>query len=165
MAPENRRKLRFGNYCKALESLNKGATHFDKLNELEMDGLIHRFEIAFDLSWKVMQDYMSEIGYSDIKGPRPVMAQMATIGFIDPFIWEEILIFRNNISYIDNETFKRQYLQKIISDFLSEFNNFKSKMQNVDGDAHDLSELNSLGSDVWKDIDIEQHIQQERSWD
>jgi hypothetical protein len=38
-------------------------------------------------------------------------------------------------------------------------------MQNVNGGAHRLSELNSLGSDVWKDVDIEQHIQKGRNWD
>ncbi|MBE2189141.1 MAG: nucleotidyltransferase substrate binding protein [Desulfobulbaceae bacterium] len=165
MAPKNKRQLRFENYCKALESLNKGATHFDKLNELEKDGLVQRFGYTFDLAWKVMQDYIVELGYNDIKGPRPVMTQMAAIGFIDPFTWEEILEARNSHSHIYDETVSRQYLKQIISDFLPEFNNFKSKMQNVDDSAHNLSELNSLGSDVWKDIDIEQHIQKERNWD
>lgn len=131
MAPKNKRQLRFENYCKALESLNKGATHFDKLNELEKDGLVQRFGYTFDLAWKVMQDYIVELGYNDIKGPRPVMTQMAAIGFIDPFTWEEILEARNSLSHIYDETVSRQYLKQIISDFLPEFNNFKSKMQNI----------------------------------
>ncbi|MCO5250321.1 MAG: nucleotidyltransferase substrate binding protein [Candidatus Kapabacteria bacterium] len=131
MAPKYKRQLRFGNYCKALESLNKGATHFDKLNELEKDGLVQRFEYTFDLAWKVMQDYIVELGYNDIKGPRPVMTQMATNGLIDPFIWEEILEARNSLSHIYDETVSRKYLQQIISDFLPEFNSFKSKMQNI----------------------------------
>lgn len=131
MAPKNKRQLRFENYCKALESLNKGATHFDQLNELEKDGLVQRFGYTFDLAWKVMQDYIVELGYNDIKGPRPVMTQMAAIGFIDPFTWEEILEARNSLSHIYDETVSRQYLKQIISDFLPEFNNFKSKMQNI----------------------------------
>lgn len=112
-----------------------------------------------------MQDYIVELGYNDIKGPRPVMTQMAAIGFIDPFAWGEILEVRNNIVHIDDETVKNENLKKIINDYLPEFNNFKSIMQNVNGGAHRLSELNSLGSDVWKDVDIEQHIQKGRNWD
>lgn len=131
MASEIRRKLRFESYCKALESLNKAATHFDNLNELEKDGLIQRFVFTFDLAWKVMQDYIIELGYNDIKGPRPVMTQMAANGFIDPFVWGEILESRNSLSHIYDETVSREYLQKIINDFLPEFIGFKSKMQSI----------------------------------
>ncbi len=131
MAQENRRQLRFESYCKALESLKNAATRFDNLNELEKDGLIQRFEFTFDLAWKVMQDYISELGYNDIKGPRPVMTQMAANGFIDPFIWGEILEARNSLSHVYDEATSREYLQKIINDYLPEFIGFKSKMQSI----------------------------------
>jgi len=29
---------------------------------------------------------------------------------------------------------------------------------------HKLTELNSLGSEIWKDIDIDQYVQQERQY-
>ena len=31
--------------------------------------------------------------------------------------------------------------------------------------SHKLTELNSLGSEIWKDIDIDQYVQQERQWE
>jgi hypothetical protein len=69
-----------------------------------------------------------------------------------------------NIEHILNQIKKLDFesnlylIQKMVDDL-------KLKIQTGNGGAHRLSELNSLGSDVWKDIDLEQYIQQERSWD
>ena len=30
---------------------------------------------------------------------------------------------------------------------------------------HHLTELSSLGSEIWKDVDIDKYVQQERQWD
>lgn len=31
--------------------------------------------------------------------------------------------------------------------------------------SHKLTDLNSLGSEIWKDIDIDHYVQQERQWE
>jgi hypothetical protein len=31
--------------------------------------------------------------------------------------------------------------------------------------SHHLTELNSLGSEIWKDVDIDKYVQQERQWE
>lgn len=31
--------------------------------------------------------------------------------------------------------------------------------------SHRLTELSGLGSEIWKNIDVEQYLQQERQWD
>lgn len=31
--------------------------------------------------------------------------------------------------------------------------------------THKLSELNTLGSEVWKDVNIEKYVEEERQWD
>lgn len=121
--------LRFSSFCNALITLEEIVPRYSTLSELEKDGLIQRFEFTFDLSWKVMQDYLKEIGYPDIKGPRPVIKQMIQDGILHPFIWEEILKARNELSHIYNEEKSRSYLDQIIFDFYPAFIEFKEKMK------------------------------------
>jgi hypothetical protein len=44
-----------------------------ELTELEMEGLVQRFEYTFELAWKVLQDFLEYKGYKDITGPNPVL--------------------------------------------------------------------------------------------
>ena len=41
----------------------------DSLSELEMEGLIQRFEYTFELGWKVLQDLLKYKGYEFVQGP------------------------------------------------------------------------------------------------
>ncbi len=128
---ERRWHLRLKNYNEALNALQEGAAQYERLNELEKDGLIQRFEFTFELAWKVMQDYLKETGYSGLRGPRPSITQMGADGFIDPFVWSEIVEARNELSHVYNEEKSRSYLDRIIFDFLPAFTEFKSKMLSV----------------------------------
>lgn len=31
--------------------------------------------------------------------------------------------------------------------------------------SHDLTELNTLGSEIWRNVDIDKYVEQEREWD
>jgi nucleotidyltransferase substrate binding protein (TIGR01987 family) len=97
---------RFTQFCNALATLAEVVPHAQNLNELEQDGLLQRFEFTFELAWKVMQDYLSHIGQSHIKGPRPVITEMANNNFIDPFLWDEILTARNRLSHLIQQVAK-----------------------------------------------------------
>jgi nucleotidyltransferase substrate binding protein (TIGR01987 family) len=124
----NRWHLRFENYCVTLQTLEDAIKLFADLNELEKDGLIQRFEFTFELAWKVMQDYLKYAGYKDIKGPRLCITQMGRDGYIDPFMWEEILTARNELSHIYNEQKSRLFLVKIIAEFYPLLFDFKNNM-------------------------------------
>ena len=99
--------LRFQNFKKAFH-LYESAIQ-PKLSVLEQEGLIQRFEYTFELAWKCMQDLLTERGYANIKGPRPVIEQCFQDGVItDGVIWLEMLQSRNETSHLyDEATFKR----------------------------------------------------------
>src|ERR1022692_435873 len=124
-------QLRFENFTEALKTLEDIIPRYKEMNELEKDGLIQRFEFTFDIAWKVMQDYLKNAGYIDKKGPRLVLEQMAQDGFIDPFIWADILIARNDFSHNYNSTLSRSHLDKIVFDFVPAFVEFKAAMQKL----------------------------------
>ena len=41
----------------------------ESLSELEMEGLIQRFEYTFELGWKTLQDLLKYKGYEFVQGP------------------------------------------------------------------------------------------------
>lgn len=122
-------ELRLINYSNALSALKIALKNFNKLNKLEKDGLIQRFEITFDLAWKLMQDYLIIVGYADIKGPRPVITQMGNDQIIDPFLWQELLTARNELSHIYDFEKSRNYISKIESHFFPAFKDFETIMK------------------------------------
>ena len=129
MATSNVRwKQRFEQYQKALDTIEVVIPQYAQLSELEKDGLIQRFEFTFDLSWKVMQDYLKEAGYADIKGPRPCIKQMAQDNLLDGFNCEEMLNARNELSHVYDEAESRQHLDKIVNDYTPVFREFGLKM-------------------------------------
>lgn len=57
--------------------------------------LIHRFETAWELAWRVLQDYLTYIGVDEVKGPRGVLRQALNRGLIHDAAWLRGLELRN----------------------------------------------------------------------
>ena len=79
---EIRWKQRFQNYEMAFLKL-KEAVEQENLNELERNGLIHRFEFTLDLSWKVLKDYLEEKGFIFKPSPKDTLREAQNAGLID----------------------------------------------------------------------------------
>ena len=97
-------KERFESYSNALSRLEMGLQQ-KNFSILEKDGIIKRFEFTFELAWKTLQDILSDRGYLEIKGPKPVIKQ----AFRDELIsegqgWIDMLNDRNKSSYLYGET-------------------------------------------------------------
>lgn len=77
---EMRRRQRFANFKRAYTLLE---THLTRENpdELARAGIIHFFEMAFELSWKLMKDYLDAQGYQ-IRNPKDAIKQALQYGLI-----------------------------------------------------------------------------------
>lgn len=108
-------------YQKALHQLSSGLLAYPDLNELEKDGIIHRFEFTFELAWKTLQDYFAqEAGYVDVKGPRIVLKQAVQDNFIvDGHGWLQMLASRNELTRMYDEVVSCQILTDIVSTYLT----------------------------------------------
>lgn len=90
MSTETRWRQRYANFQKALLQLDK-AVDQKKYSDLEREGLIQRFEYTIELAWKTLQDLLGAKGYEDVKGPKPVIRQAFTDGYIlDGEAWLEM---------------------------------------------------------------------------
>lgn len=104
-------RQRFTNFEKSYKSLSK---YIDKPieTELEQAGIIQLFEIAFELSWKLMKDYL-EFQELVVKSPRQAIKEAYQIGLIDDgHIWIDALTDRN----LTVHTYDEELAKKMVED-------------------------------------------------
>ncbi len=100
-------KQRFANFARAY-SLLESVIDQKELNDAERAGLIKFFEMSFELSWKLLKDYLGAEGYN-VKSPREAIKQAFQIGIIeDGQTWLIALEDRNLTTHTyDEETARK----------------------------------------------------------
>lgn len=98
---------RYSNYQRAVKRItqvtNSGRTVHD-LSDLELEGLIQRFEYTFELAWKVMQDLLKYKGYEFQQGPNGTLRQALDDGLIrDHDGWRRMAMARITTSHTYDE--------------------------------------------------------------
>lgn len=63
---------RFKNFQKTVQLVEK-ALNKETLSELERAGLIQFYEVAFELAWKTLKDFLQHQGYSNLLGPKDIV--------------------------------------------------------------------------------------------
>ncbi|HLR76312.1 MAG TPA: HI0074 family nucleotidyltransferase substrate-binding subunit [Balneolaceae bacterium] len=83
--------------------------------ELSRDAAILRFELAFEVAWKLIQHLAKEEGY-EVKSPRQAFQQAFTLGWItDEVIWHDILKARNKATHVYREVYAKALYQELCS--------------------------------------------------
>lgn len=104
-------KQRFINFEKSYKLLNQYINQPIE-TELERAGIIQFFEISFELSWKLMKDYL-EAQEISVKSPRETIKQAYQIGLIDDgHIWMDALTDRN----LTVHTYDEEVAKKMVDD-------------------------------------------------
>ncbi len=101
---EIRWKQRFQNFKKAFLLLEK-YIDISEPSEIERAGIIQFFEMTFELSWRLMKDYLENKGFI-LQSPRDSIKQALQSGIIeDGHIWIDALSDRNlTVHTYDEET-------------------------------------------------------------
>lgn len=102
MNPDIRWKQRFDNFGRAFVLLREVFEHdLDELSQLEKEGTIQRFEMVFELAWKVMKDYMEGSGLViDPVTPRNVIKEAFAAKLLsDAQVWIDMMLHRNLLSH------------------------------------------------------------------
>lgn len=94
MAGDIHWKRRFQNYEKALLLLERALT-IESPSEAERGGIIHFYEMAFELAWKLMKDYLEQQGFT-VNSPRDAIRQAFNATILeDDQLWLDSLADRN----------------------------------------------------------------------
>ena len=112
-------KQRFQNFEKAYLLLDE-AVHrkMEELSQLEKEGVIQRFEILIELSWKTLKDYLENQGYDDVHNGKQAIRKAFQDEIIhDAENWMKALEKRNMTSHTYDDAILRQTLDFIINNF------------------------------------------------
>ncbi len=113
-------KQRFQNFEKAYLLLDEvvNSDRLETLNQLEKEGLIQRFEILIELSWKTLKDYLENEEYDNVKNGKQAVRQAFQDGIIeDAETWMSALVKRNLTSHTYNEDILVEMLAFICETF------------------------------------------------
>jgi nucleotidyltransferase substrate binding protein (TIGR01987 family) len=103
---------RFENFEKSFLLLKSGL-EIDTPSLVEKAGVIQFFETTFELSWKLMKDYLEYLGY-DVKSPRDSIKTAFQIELIkDGSTWLEALMDRNLTVHTYDEAIANEVYKKI----------------------------------------------------
>ena len=122
---------KFENFVANLEVL-KRAKDEDLTNEFIISGIIDRFFLQFEVSWKVLKELLSYEGRSVAKSgsPREILkAAYATYDYIDEDIWLEMLRARNDMTHIYNGEAARQMVKVILEKYIPVFVEMRERIE------------------------------------
>lgn len=123
-------KQRFENYKKSLGHL-ENAVELDSMSDIEKAGLIQFFEVSFELSWKVLKDYLESEGYQ-VKSPRESIKQAFQNELItDGEIWLEALEKRNLASHTYDDTILEELRELIRHTYFPLMYRLKEKLDTL----------------------------------
>ena len=124
----NGRKEEYFNALNRLqEALNLEA------DDIIIDGVLHRFEFTFELAWKTIKDYLEYLGITEkIGSPREIIQLAFKQGIIiDGDTWLQMMLSRNLLSYMYDESASRDIYEKIKNEYIKLFVDLKKKFDTI----------------------------------
>jgi nucleotidyltransferase substrate binding protein (TIGR01987 family) len=119
---EPRWHLRLGNFLRALSLLEEAVSrHLSAADDdLIKAGLIQRFEICWELGWKLMRDYLHAAGSPvDVPVPINVIRAAFQVGLIaDGDAWVAAMKARNQWAHVYDQAVFEQAVRDIAADYL-----------------------------------------------
>lgn len=116
---------------KAVNKLNEALR--GDASDLEIDGILHRFEFTFELAWKTMKDCLEEQGIvGKIGSPREIIKEAFSVGLIDNGeVWIDMMLSRNELSHLYDEETSRKIYDNIKEIYILEINKLIQKLDTI----------------------------------
>ena len=127
---ETRWIQRFENYQTALDNLDETVECINRegITKIYTMALVQAFEIAFELAWKTIKDYLE---YSGIKTdtPREAIKSAFSNNLIeDGKTWILMMETQNKTSHTYNQSFAKELANEILNDYTKELHKLATKL-------------------------------------
>ena len=135
---------KFDNYKSNLSVLVHADSQ-DTSNEFIIGGIIDKFFIQFELSWKVLKELLAYEGIAAAQSgsPREIIKEAyKCYPFIDEKIWLSMLSERNNLAHIYDQKAAKRLVQRIIGEYISAFVELEKNISEKYPDLLDKTEIN-----------------------
>jgi len=115
MKEDIRWKQRFSNFEKSINYLET-ALRIESPDIVQKAGIIQFFELTYELAWKLMKDYLEDLGFTDVKSPRAAIKKSFETGIIaNGHAWMELLLDRNLTAHTYDEE-KATQVERLIKE-------------------------------------------------
>ncbi len=129
---------RLQNYSRALAQLKEAVLlHSQRpLSNLEKQGFIKAFEFTHELSWKVMKDFATYQGNTQIMGSRDATREAFKNNMInDGDDWMKMIVDHNKAVHTYDEEIVAEVIERTISTYYPLFVTFEQTMKGLTNDA------------------------------
>lgn len=117
----------FNDFQKALLNLEHGA--LSAVDELDIDGAIKRFELCYELAWKLIKEALADRGII-CKNPRDCFKQAYANELIqDQKIWLKMIEDRNLLVHSYDASVSRGIFEDIKEEYLPAFHYLKQAIE------------------------------------
>jgi nucleotidyltransferase substrate binding protein (TIGR01987 family) len=140
-------KQRFSNYTKAFYKLDEAVARIKKdytikddgsidddefLDDIIKEGLIQRFEYTHELAWKVMKDFLEEVGNVKLYGSKDATREAFAADLIqDGDVWMEMIKSRNKTSHTYNQDTADEIFFQVIHKYHPAFVTFLHTIEEI----------------------------------
>lgn len=125
---------RYKSYTNSLESLEEARVR-DLSDSFVLSGTGAKFDITFDLAWKVMKDIIVQhymITDFVLGSPREVLRKAFEVGLIDEDDgWIDMLKLRNHLSHDYDGEILKEACGKIVNEYISSFFKLESTVDKL----------------------------------
>ena len=123
--------ISYQKYKKALKRLQEALN--EEETEIVIDGVLHRFEFTFELSWKTMKGCLEYMGIVNKTGsPRENIQLAFKQGLIDDGeMWINIMLDRNSLAHLYDEDTSREIYDNIKNKYMIEFKKLERKLEEI----------------------------------
>jgi nucleotidyltransferase substrate binding protein (TIGR01987 family) len=125
MANDERYQQRFENFSRVIKLLatNLSKKELNDYNDLEQEGLIVRFDLAFELMWKLLRDYLVfedvEIG---LISPKNVLRVAASSGLLTEIGADgDVLLAAHNARNVLTHVYDFENFQWLLTEIQSKY--------------------------------------------
>ena len=123
---------RFDNYKRAFNLLRQAMELKSEksLSNLEIEGIIQRFEYTWELAWKTLKDYLESDGLvlEKITPKAVIVASIEAKIITDREVWMNALDDRNRMSHVYSDAAFAEVVENIEKKYLSLFDALYEKL-------------------------------------
>lgn len=112
--------FKYMNLKKAYDRLKEVSDLYDGKNEIIRDSLIQRFEFTYELTHKMLKEFMNYSGVTlENSFPRTIFKKAYVNNIIsDELVWINLLEDRNSTSHIYNEKLVNEIAERIANKYV-----------------------------------------------
>ncbi|MCI8292607.1 MAG: nucleotidyltransferase [Hespellia sp.] len=127
---------KFENYVSNLRILEK-ANQENLNNEFIISGIIDKFSIQFELSWKLLKELLTYEGNkaSMTGSPRSIIKEAYVVyPFFNGDIWLDMLKDRNDMAHIYDGIAAKELVKRILEQYIPQFVALEKELIQIYGD-------------------------------